>query len=152
MFLLDTRGSCCIIHSPNFPKYPKTDLGGSPPVLPCEVFGGTALRGTRNKLFDPPGQFGYGITCWPKLEPMLVAPLGSKTSGTTYNWPNLEPMHVAFFLDGEITQVKESIPWVRCASGNVLVKVPLNVLQINLFFQWADKTVFIHHSLECKII
>ena len=35
--------------------------------------------------------------------------------------PNLEPMQVAFFLlAGEITQVKEAIPWVRCASGNVL--------------------------------
>ena len=35
--------------------------------------------------------------------------------------PNLEPMQVAFFLLAEeITQVKESIPWVRCASGNVL--------------------------------
>ena len=42
------------------------------------------------------------------------------TSGTTYNWPNLEPMQVAFFfLAEEITQVKEAIPWVRCASGNV---------------------------------
>ena len=61
-------------------------------------------------------------------------------------------MQVAFYLAGEIPQVKESIPWVRCASGNVLVKVPLNVLQINLFLQWADKTVFIHHSLVCKII
>ena len=30
-------------------------------------------------------------------------------------------MQVAFYLAGEITQVKESIPWVRCASGNVLV-------------------------------
>ena len=29
-------------------------------------------------------------------------------------------MQVAFYLAGEITQVKESIPWVRCASGNVL--------------------------------
>ena len=28
-------------------------------------------------------------------------------------------MQVAFYLSGEITQVKESIPWVRCASGNV---------------------------------
>ena len=28
-------------------------------------------------------------------------------------------MQVAFYLAGEITQVKESIPWVRCASGNV---------------------------------
>ena len=54
---------------------------------------------------------------------MLVAPpvgqIWTNTSGTTYNWPNLEPMQVAFFLAGEITQVKESIPWVRIASGNV---------------------------------
>ena len=28
-------------------------------------------------------------------------------------------MQMAFYLAGEITQVKESIPWVRCASGNV---------------------------------
>ena len=28
-------------------------------------------------------------------------------------------MQVAFYLAGEITQVKEAIPWVRCASGNV---------------------------------
>ena len=41
------------------------------------------------------------------------------TSGTTYNWPNLEPIQVAFYLAGEITQVIDSIPWVRCASGNV---------------------------------
>ena len=34
-------------------------------------------------------------------------------------WPNLEPMQVAFFLSEEIARVKESIPWVRCASGNV---------------------------------
>ena len=30
-------------------------------------------------------------------------------------------MQVAFYLAGEITQVKESIPGVRCASGNVLL-------------------------------
>ena len=28
-------------------------------------------------------------------------------------------MQVALYLAGEITQVKESIPWVRCASDNV---------------------------------
>ena len=52
------------------------------------------------------------------------------TSATTYNWPNLEPMQVAFFLLAEeITQVKESIPWVRCASGNVFTEsLPLKVL------------------------
>ena len=75
-------------------------------------------------------------TWWPKLEPMLIAlhvgqiwnqfwwhhlvvKFWTNTSGTTYNWPNLEPMQVAFYLAGEITQVKESIPWARCASGNV---------------------------------
>ena len=30
-------------------------------------------------------------------------------------------MQVAFYLAGEITQVEESIPWVRCASGNVFI-------------------------------
>ena len=29
-------------------------------------------------------------------------------------------MQVAFYLAGEITQVLDPIPWVRCASGNVL--------------------------------
>ena len=28
-----------------------------------------------------------------------------------------------FYLAGEITQVIDSIPWVRCASGNVFIKV-----------------------------
>ena len=37
----------------------------------------------------------------------------------TYNWPNLELMQVAFYLAGEIFQVIDSVPWVRCASGNV---------------------------------
>ena len=47
------------------------------------------------------------------------------TDGTNSNcitcWANLEPMQVALYLAGEITQVKESISWVRCASGNVLL-------------------------------
>ena len=29
-------------------------------------------------------------------------------------------MQVAFYLAGEVTQVLDAIPWVRCASGNVL--------------------------------
>ena len=28
-------------------------------------------------------------------------------------------MEVAFYFAGEITQVLDAIPWVRCASGNV---------------------------------
>ena len=78
-------------------------------------------------------------TWWPKLEPMLIAlrvgqiwnqfwwhslvvKFSTNTSGTTYNWPNLEPMQVAFYLAGEITQVIDSMPWVRCASGNVYIE------------------------------
>ena len=30
-------------------------------------------------------------------------------------------MQVAFYLAGEITQVLDAIPWVRCASGNVFL-------------------------------
>ena len=46
-------------------------------------------------------------------------------------WPNLDIMQVALYLAGEITQVKESIPWVRCASGNVFSQPlgPARVLQ-----------------------
>ena len=35
-------------------------------------------------------------------------------------------MQVALYLAGEITQVKEAIPWVRCASGNVYYKSGLH--------------------------
>ena len=38
-------------------------------------------------------------------------------------------MQVGFYLAGEITQVIDSIPWVRCASGNVLFR------QV-VFFEW----------------
>ena len=30
-------------------------------------------------------------------------------------------MQVAFYFAGEITQVLDAIPWVRCASGNVFI-------------------------------
>ena len=32
-------------------------------------------------------------------------------------------MQVAFYLAGEITQVLDPIPWVRCASGNVSLDI-----------------------------
>ena len=41
-----------------------------------------------------------GATCWSIFELLVLY------SGTTYNWPNSEPMQVAFFLAGELTQVK----------------------------------------------
>ena len=58
---------------------------------------------------------------------MQAASSGAHASSATL-WPKLEPIQVALqfgtnatgiLLAGEITQVKEAIPWVRCASGNV---------------------------------
>ena len=52
-----------------------------------------------------------------------MAEFVTDASGATC-WPNLEPMLVSFFLLAEeITRVKEAIPWVRCASGNVLAVI-----------------------------
>ena len=55
-----------------------------------------------------------GVIWWPKF--------AINASGATW-WPNLDSMQVAFYLAGEITQVIDSIPWVRCASGNVYLKL-----------------------------
>ena len=58
---------------------------------------------------------------------MQAASSGAHASSATL-WPKLEPIQVALqfgtnatgiLLAGEITQLKEAIPWVRCASGNV---------------------------------
>ena len=42
-------------------------------------------------------------------------------------------MQVAFYLAGEITQVIDSIPWVRCASGNVCFKTSQTFLLVSTF-------------------
>ena len=57
-----------------------------------------------------------GATCWSNFELTQVKP---HTIGQI--WNQCIAMQVTFFLAGEITQVKESIPWVRCTSGNVLL-------------------------------
>ena len=47
-------------------------------------------------------------------------------------------MQVAFYLAGEITQVIDSIPLVRCASGNVSSSLDLNlVLGCGLGGKWG---------------
>ena len=63
----------------------------------------------------------------------LVAKFAAVRNGAIL-WPILQLMstnasgaiwwQVAFFLAGEITQVKESISWVRGASGNVFTGTP----------------------------
>ena len=40
-------------------------------------------------------------------------------------------MQVGFYFAGEITEVLDAIPWVRCASGNVLLLIPLNDNKLN---------------------
>ena len=61
-------------------------------------------------------------------------------------WPNLEPIQVPLYLAGEMTQVKESIPWVRCASGNVLIRlwlrVGIGVDQLSLLHNQLKETCF----------
>ena len=75
------------------------------------------------------GTNASGAIWWPNLQPMqVVASFATDSSGAIW-WPNFELIQVEphticqiwnqCFLTGEVTQAKESIPWVRCASGNV---------------------------------
>ena len=77
----------------------------------------------------------------------MLAKFSTNTCGTTYNWPNLEPTQVEFYLAGEITQVIDSIPWVRCASGNVYGRCSLTLCSTFL----EDLYVVIH-ALFLQII
>ena len=61
-------------------------------------------------------------------------------------------MQVAFYLAGEITQVLDLIPWVRCDSGNVLKHLlvpqkPLNTHQYNKGLLCAGREV--SYFLQC---
>ena len=59
----------------------------------------------------------------------VAPPVGTNSGGITW-WSNFELIQVEpLYLAGEITQVKEAIPWFRCASGNVssFVSVFVNV-------------------------
>ena len=83
----------------------------------------------------------------------MLARFGTSSggSGTTYNWPNLEPMQVALYLDGEITQVIDSLPWVRCASGNVFFYFHMKIVMFSCTggISCKDEDIFIHG--ECII-
>ena len=51
----------------------------------------------------------------------LVVKFATNASGVIW-WPNLELVQVEPPLVEEITQVRDAIPWVRCASGNVFCR------------------------------
>ena len=57
-------------------------------------------------------------------------------------------MLVAFFLAGDITQVKESIPWVRCASGNVSSLIKFKSNWSKCFFSYSISIDFSVHLLS----
>ena len=47
-------------------------------------------------------------------------------------------MQVEFYLAGEITQVIDSIPWVRCASGNVFNFVDIPAIELQVLMSCAS--------------
>ena len=51
---------------------------------------------------------------------LVVAKFGTNASCAIW-WPSLELIQVEPPLAGEITQVLDAIPWVRCASGDVFL-------------------------------
>ena len=55
-------------------------------------------------------------------------------------------MQVSFFLAGEITQVKESIPWVCCASGNVF-KIFCMIHQYNMIWKHHWSKILLYFQL-----
>ena len=52
-------------------------------------------------------------------------------------------MQVSFSLAGEISQVLDAIPWVRCASGNVLFVCLVFILFPKVYFYFVRFLVFI---------
>ena len=60
-----------------------------------------------------------GAIWWPNLQLMQVVPSGGQICNLC-KWRHLvNKFALAFYLAGELTQVLDAIPWVRCASGNV---------------------------------
>ena len=74
-------------------------------------------------------------TLWPNWQPMQVAPSGGQICNQfkKFHWNQFQTILVERF-----TQVMDSIPWVRCASGNVLFKNFKTewVLHSPIYFQW----------------
>ena len=48
-------------------------------------------------------------------------------------------MHLAFYFAGEITQVLDAIPWVRCASGNVKIIMQSEKVVKTCLYSMEDK-------------
>ena len=60
-------------------------------------------------------------------------------------------MQVAFYLAGEITHVKESIPWVRCASGNVYSAAWSLFWAPKYWHFWPNQTVRRGFPVDCRV-
>ena len=108
-------------HTGHLPRHPavlfyqdwsaRSESDKSKVLLSSKVIGVGYDTLVRQSYWTHVGQIWNQFWCF-----HLVVKFWTNTSGTTHNWPNLEPMQVEFYLAGEITQVIDSIPWVRCAS------------------------------------
>ena len=69
------------------------------------------------------GTNASGAAKWPSFEPMQVAPSSGQNVQTIQIVPSgSDRVDLKYFGLKKISQVMDSIPWVRCASGNVLAK------------------------------
>ena len=65
-------------------------------------------------------------------------------------------MQVAFYLAGEITQVLDALPWVRCASGIVFliglvyVDIDIDIFQICRYIDYRYKHSIFHEQIGRK--
>ena len=76
---------------------------------------------------------------WPNLKPMQVAPSGGQIlNQSKLRHLVLTEINLKWFWLKKISQVMDSIPWVRCASGNVSRICPMSMRSVN---QWHFATL-----------
>ena len=96
--------------------------------------GGVALKKHRAK---PPKSRCSFFPIWSGWQILCI----TANKNSTIWWPHLQPMHycrkrhlvltdinLKWFWLKKISQVMDSIPWVRCASGNVSFVASVNIL------------------------
>ena len=67
-----------------------------------------------------------GAIWWPNLQPIQVVAQRTHQLALQLELSKMDTNSIV----NKIIQVKDSIPWVRCASGNVHLKAPLKVFPI----------------------
>ena len=80
----------------------------------------------------------------------MLTKFGTNSGDFTW-WSNFELIQMEFYLAVEITQVIDSLPWVRCASGNVFFYFHMKIVMFSCTggISCKDEDIFIHG--ECII-